>query len=125
MSSRPRLPILRSFAVAVRGIRDAVAEQRNLRIHLILAVVVNMLAVALAVSLTERLILWLCIGLVLATELLNTAIETVVDLASPQQHELARKAKDIAAGAVLAASLVAALIGAAILGPPLLTWKLV
>ena len=60
-------------------------------------------------------------GLVLAAELLNTAIEAVVDLVSPEYHELAEKAKDIAAGAVLLSAILVTIIGAALLAPPLLS----
>lgn len=95
-------------------------EQRNVRIQIAAAAVVNLLAAWLKVSATEWLVLWLCIALVLTAELLNTAIETVVDLASPEQHELARKSKDIAAGAVLLVSMISAGIGLTVFIPPLL-----
>ncbi|SFJ54404.1 diacylglycerol kinase family protein [Planctomicrobium piriforme] len=115
-----RFTLLSSFAVALRGLREAVFEQRNVRIQIAAAAVVNLLAAWLKVSATEWLVLWLCIALVLTAELLNTAIETVVDLASPEQHELARKSKDIAAGAVLLVSMISAGIGLTVFIPPLL-----
>jgi diacylglycerol kinase len=63
----------------------------------------------------------LAAGLVWVAELLNTALETVVDLASPDRHPLAGKAKDIGAAAVLVAAMIAVLLGVLILGPPLWT----
>lgn len=116
-SSDRRVSFRRRFAVAVRGILEAVAGQWNFRIHLTAAVGVIGMAAWWRVSRWEWVALTLCIGIVLTAELVNTAIEAAVDLASPQQHELARRAKDVAAGAVLMASLTAAIAGAVILLP--------
>lgn len=119
MSSRPPISFLHSLCVAARGIRQAVSEERNLRIHLVVTSIVVTLGVWLRVSRMEWGLLLLCIGLVLGVELLNTAIEAVVDLASPENHDLARKAKDIAAGAVLTVTIIAVLLGLLIFLPPL------
>lgn len=120
MHAPPRLSTIKSFAVAIRGCLIATREQPHLQFHFFSLIVANALAAWLQISAVEWLILLLTCGLVISVELLNTAIETVVDLASPQHHELARNAKDIAAGAVLFASIIAAVIGAVILGLPLL-----
>lgn len=64
----------------------------------------------------------LCMGLVIGTEMINTAIEAVVDLASPQQHPLAAKAKDIAAGAVLIGAILSVIIGIIIFLPKLILY---
>lgn len=112
----------RSFSFAIRGFGEAIWEQRNMRCHLVTAIGVCIAAACLRVSSTEWALLLLCIGLVVSMELVNTAVETVVDLVSPEHHELARKAKDIAAGAVFFASLIAICVGLLLLGPPFLQW---
>ena len=82
-----------------------------------------MLALALAVWLRAPLApIALACALVLALELVNTAVEAVVDLVSPKPHPLAGVAKDAAAAAVLLASLGAVVVGLAVLGPPLWAW---
>ena len=91
-----------------------------MRIHLVAAVLVIGLCVYLQLERTECAILFLTIGTVIAAEVVNTAIEAVVDLASPEHAELARIAKDSAAGGVLVVSITAVVIGVLILGPPLL-----
>ncbi|MGE4001423.1 MAG: diacylglycerol kinase family protein, partial [Planctomycetaceae bacterium] len=96
--------------------------QRNMRIHLAATGLTVLLATALRCGAVEWGVLLLTIGLVWATELINTAIEAVVDLVSPQEHELARIAKDTASGAVLAAAVTSVFVGAILFGPRL--WKL-
>ena len=111
--------VLQSFRFAFAGIVHAVTHQRNVRIHFLAAAVVVVLAGLLRVSPVEWAILILTVGFVIATEMMNTAIEAVVDLASPDFHELAKVAKDVAAGAVLVAAVAAVIIGALIFGPGL------
>ena len=106
-----------AFVYALRGVGRALRREPNLRIEVILGA----LALALAWWLGAPLVpVLLAAGLVLSAELANSAIETVVDLAEPQRHDLAGAAKDMAAGGVLIASLFALLVGLAVLGPPLL-----
>ena len=85
-----------------------------MRIHVVLALVVVVLGIVLRFSLLAWAVVALAIGLVLATELLNTALEAVVDLVSPQDHPLAKRAKDVAAAGVLAASVAALAAGACV-----------
>ena len=93
-----------------------------MRFHLFAAFAVVVCASWLRVSRTDWLWLLLAIALVLAAELLNTAVERMVDLtAGEMQHPLAKAAKDTAAGAVLVMAVFAAAVGGAVLGPPLLT----
>lgn len=96
-----------------------VRSQANARIHLAATVVV--VAMGLWLQLPERdwALLTLAIGGVWAAEALNTAIETVVDLVSPEWHPLARDAKDLAAGGVLLATFAAVVIGVLVFAPPL------
>ncbi|MCA9078947.1 MAG: diacylglycerol kinase family protein [Planctomycetaceae bacterium] len=108
---------LQSLAAALVGMRAAIREQRNLRIHLVITLAVVAIAGLYQVSPLEWALLLLCVGGVLATELMNTAVETVVDLVSPDHHELAGRAKDIAAAAVLAAVVTSVVIGLILFGP--------
>ncbi|WP_437187393.1 diacylglycerol kinase family protein [Planctomicrobium sp. SH668] len=120
MFKPPKISFLRSLNAAMTGVRDAVLEQRNLRIHICVAVFVVALAGMLQISSTQWALLALCVGMVIGAEFINTAIETVVDLASPEYHELARKAKDMSAAAVLVLSMTAACVGVIVLWEPLL-----
>jgi diacylglycerol kinase len=109
-----------SFKHAGEGILYAVRSQRNFRIHLAATALVVATGLWLRVPGISWAILMLTIGLVLVTEMVNTAIEALVDLACPHYHPLAKLVKDIMAGAVLVISLVAVVIGLLLLGPPLL-----
>lgn len=112
-----------SFKYAWEGVSYAFKTQRNFRIHVIIGSTAIGLGIFLQVSLVEVSIISLTIGAVLAMELLNTAIESLVDLSVEQTyHPLAKIAKDCAAAAVLISSLAAILIGGFLLLPPLYTW---
>lgn len=113
----PRLG--RSFQCALAGCAQGLRGQRNLRIHLAFVVAITVLALYLQVSLTQWAILALTYSLVMAAELLNSALEALTDLVSPKYHPLARQAKDLAAGAVLVTAIGAVAVGLLILGPPL------
>lgn len=110
-----------SFRYAWAGVRYAFLTQRNFRIHLLVGTVAIALALWLQLSRAELAIIGLTTGAVLTMELLNTAIESVVDLTVKQTyHELAKIAKDCAAGAVLISALAAVLVAGSLLLPPLL-----
>lgn len=111
---------IKSFRFAGQGLSYLLRTQPNFLIHCLAAVLVVALAVALGTTRPEIAVLILTIGVVLVCEALNTALEALVDLASPSYHPLARIAKDVAAGGVLIAAIVAAAVGLMILGPPLL-----
>lgn len=110
------LSLLRSFGYAFEGIRRLIREQRNARIHVLLTTVIVIVSWVWGLSRVEWLILVLTISLVLSTEALNTAIEAVVDLVSPQQHPLAKLAKDIAAGSVLITAIGAVVVAVVLFG---------
>jgi|SRR6056297_2321009 len=101
---------------ALRGLAAAWREQANLRIE----AAIGAAAIAATLWLDAALapVLLAC-GLVLVSELLNTVVETVVDLVSPDHHPLAARAKDVSAGAVLVAAATAVAVGLVHLGPPL------
>ncbi len=115
-----RASFLDTFRNAISGIAYVLRTQRNARIHLGITSAVLLLGIWLRLSLSEWVLLATVAGLVWSAELINTAIETAVDLASPERQELAGTAKDISAGAVLLAAMVAAIVGLLVLGPPLL-----
>jgi diacylglycerol kinase (ATP) len=108
-----------SFGHALRGWRYVLRTQANAWIHSAVAAVVFVLGLWLHLSARDWAVIILTIAVVFAAEFLNTAIETVVDLASPGIHPLAKIGKDVGAAAVLVAALAAILIGLLILGPPL------
>lgn len=100
-----------SFNCAIEGILWAVRTQRHLRYHLLVAMAVLLTALFFHVSSLEFILLVFGMVLVFFAEMLNTAIEVVVDMVSPEYHPLARRAKDVAAGAVLMACVGAAMMG--------------
>lgn len=109
-----------SFRYAWCGISYAFQTQRNFRIHVSVGTLAICLGVFLHLSAVEMAVIGITSGLVLVMELLNTAIESVVDLTVQQSyHELAKIAKDCAAGAVLVSALAAVLVAGVLLLPPL------
>jgi len=112
---------LQSFGYAGRGIRLVFSSEANMKIHIIIAVLVVICGFFFNINVSEWIYCLLCIGLVFSAEMINTAIENVVDLASPEHHELAGKAKDIAAGAVLICAIISVIIGLLIFVPKFLT----
>jgi len=110
----------RGFVYAGRGLAFCVRTQRNVRVQLVVATAVVAAGAWLRLDRVEWAVLALTIGGVIALEAVNTAIESAVDLASPELHPLAARAKDVAAGAVLVMSLASVVVGLLMLGPKLL-----
>ena len=108
-----------SFGHAFRGWWYVLRTQRNAWIHTVIATLIFILSAWLKISRQEWAIIILTSAMVFAAEFINTAIEAVVDLASPEKHPLAKVGKDVGAAAVLISALAAILIGLLILGPPL------
>ncbi|MDD5183629.1 MAG: diacylglycerol kinase family protein [Paludibacter sp.] len=108
---------IKSFGFAGRGIYSVIKSEFNMKIHITIGILVFICGFIFDISLTEWLLCLLCFGLVLGAEMINTAIENVVDLVSPDQHPLAGKAKDAAAGAVLICAIISAVIGLLIFVP--------
>jgi diacylglycerol kinase len=111
---------VRSFRYAFSGWWFVIRTQKNAWIHAVISVIVIVLALWLQVSLQDMAVLVLTIAVVWTAEFLNTAVEAVVDLASPQIHPLAKIGKDVGAAAVLIAALASIIIGLLIMGPALL-----
>lgn len=108
-----------SFRYAIEGFIHALSSEQNMRIHLVIAVVVTIFAYLLSIPFYQWLILIITIGIVIAFELMNTAVERVVDLTTEECHPLAKQAKDVAAAAVLVVSIVSVIIGILIFYEPI------
>ncbi len=110
---------LKSFRHAFSGIAFVLRTQKNAWIHSVILGLALLAAFWLRLPTGDWAVILLTAAMVFATEFINTAIEAVVDLASPAEHALAKAAKDVGAAAVLIAALSAILIGLLVLGPPL------
>ena len=110
---------LRSFGFAFRGWWHVIRTQQNAWIHAIVSTAVLIVGLWLELPPRDWAVLLLTIAMVWAAEFFNTAIEAVVDLASPARHPLAKVGKDVGAAAVLIAALAAIGVGLLIMGPPL------
>jgi diacylglycerol kinase (ATP) len=109
----------RSFVYAWRGVRTVLSTQHNAWIHAAASIAVVLLGVLLGVGRLEWLALIFAVVSVWTAESLNTALELLCDVASPEFHPLVEKAKDVAAGAVLISALGALLVGGLVFGPHL------
>ena len=108
-----------SFRYAFHGWGYVLKTQRNAWIHSLVATLVIIVGLWLGLTPQDWAVLVITIAIVFTAEFINTAIEAVVDLASPTHHPLAKVGKDVGAAAVLVAALAAILVGLLILGPPL------
>jgi undecaprenol kinase len=121
---RPAIPksnFWRSFVFAGQGVWHAVRHQRNMRVHLVAAVAAVVAGLILKISAVAWACVLLAIGLVLTAEMLNTVVESLVDLYTDEYHPLAKIAKDTAAGAVLVSCLAALGVGLAVFLPRLIS----
>ncbi len=108
---------IKSFAYAFKGIVYVMKNESNMHIHLIAATFVIIAGFVFGVSLMEWCVLIIAITMVIVAETMNTSLELLTDLVSPDYHPLAGKAKDVAAGAVTLAAIGAAIIGLVIFLP--------
>ena len=111
MSPRSRISLIDSFNFAFQGVIHAVRTQRNMRIHLLIAVGVMIAAIAAGVARIELIVLMLVIAFVLITEMVNSALEATIDVSTTSFDPMAKLAKDMAAGAVLISTVTAAAVG--------------
>jgi len=109
-----------SFRHAWHGLVYTLQCERNARVHVVVAILVIILSAWVGLSTVEWGLITVAIAFVFTGEMLNTVIEVVVDMITPEYHPMAKRAKDIAAGAILVSAFAAAAIGFAILGPHLL-----
>lgn len=108
---------IKSFIFALQGIQFLFQSQVHAKVHLFFSIAVITSGLYFQVTLTEWLFLLLCIGSVWSLEAINTAIEQIVDWVSPEYHEKAKNAKDLAAAAVLIAAITSSIIGFSIFIP--------
>lgn len=112
--------LLRAFGWAFAGIRYAVQTQRNMKIHLMLAILTVMVCLYIKLPRLEMAVVFAAIFMVFVTEMLNSALEAAVDLFSPHRHPLAKVAKDVAAGAVVFTALNALVVAWLLIWPRLI-----
>ena len=112
--------LINSFKYAIEGIIYAFKYEQNIIVHTLVMILVIILGITLKISILEWLICLILFGLVIATEMINTSIEAVVDLACEKKHPLAKIAKDTASGAVLVFALTAAISGLIIFLPKII-----
>jgi len=112
--------VLLSFKYAFKGITHALREEQNMRVHFLAVAVVVVLAIFFQVSAIEAIVLVVVAALVIMAELINTALERVVDVIKPRMHPYAKSIKDMQAAMVLMASLAALVVGLIIFLPKVL-----
>lgn len=110
-SNRDHPTFVRSFGYALEGFVTAVTTERNIKVQLCVGAAAVVAGVVLKIDALSWVLVVLCIGLVIFAELVNTAIEAIVDLATQELHPLAKRAKDIAAASVFTLSITAAIVG--------------
>lgn len=118
--SGKKAPIYKSFSYAFEGIFTCIRKERNMKIHCVFMILVIIAGFFFRISVTEWCICLILFGLILSLELINTAVESVVDLVTEERKPLAKVAKDTAAGAVLMSAIISAVIGCVIFIPKLL-----
>lgn len=102
---------VKSFRYAIEGLYEALSSERNIKVQLLVGLLAVIAGLALRIDALSWVIVILCIGMVLFAELVNTSIESVVDLATQELHPLAKRAKDIAAASVFVLSVTAGVLG--------------
>lgn len=107
----------RSFYYAWKGIKHCLGEEQNMKVHTIATSLVTIAGFYFGITSEEWIAVVLCIALVISAEMINTAIENLVDMVSPQRHPIAGKVKDISAGAVLVCAIAAAIVGIIVFFP--------
>lgn len=115
-----KAPFYKSVGYAWDGIYACIKKERNMKIHLLMMLAVIVCGFIFSLSIMEWIVCLLLFALVISLEIINTAIEAVVDISSPKYHPLAKLAKDAAAGAVLVSAVIAAMIGLMIFIPKLM-----
>ena len=111
----------KSFVYALIGIKKAIKSEKNIKIDIVAAILVIIAAVVFKISIVEWIVCLALISGVLSAEMMNTAIEAAIDLYTREKKELAAKAKDVAAGAVLVKAIVSAIIAGIIFIPKIIS----
>ena len=103
--------ILKSFKYAFEGISTGIKEEKNMKIHISIIILVIIFGIMFKINIIEWMICIVLFGLVISMELMNTAIENAVDLITKEKNEQAKIVKDVAAGAVLVSAISSAIVG--------------
>ena len=117
MMKERKNPLTKSFGYAFEGILTGIRQERNMKIHCVAIIMVTAAGTLFQITAVEWCICLLLFALVAGLELVNTAVEAVVDLVTEEKKPLAKKAKDTAAGAVLFAAVISVFIGCIIFLP--------
>lgn len=112
--------LINSFKYAFSGIATAFKSEKNMKIHFTMMMLVIIFGILLKISLNEWLVCIMLFCMVIGSEMINTAVENVVNLAMPTKNEVAKNAKDISAGAVLVFAIGSAIIGLIIFIPKII-----
>ncbi len=112
--------LINSFKYAFKGLGSAVKSERNMKIHFTMMMLVIIAGIFFNIAIWEWITCFILFGLVIGMECVNTAIEIIVDMVSPKYNEAAGRAKDIAAGGVLACAIGATVAGIFIFLPKVL-----
>lgn len=121
VGDQTRFSLGHAFSCARAGLHYAIASQRNFKVHAVFAVLAIILGFALQIGTAEWLAIVLCMVAVFSFELINTAVESVVDLVSPEWNELAKHAKDCAAASVYVAAIGSVIVAVIVFIPPILS----
>ena len=113
--------LIKSFKYAIEGIYSGIKEERNMKIHFIFMILVIIFGIMLKISKIEWIICIILFGFVISMELINTAIENIVDMITLEKNPKAKIIKDVAAGAVLVAAISSAIIGLIIFVPKIIS----
>ena len=122
MPGKKKNPLWRSFGYAFAGIWTGIRKERNMKIHCTALLMVVIAGIAFRITVSEWCICIVLCALVMSLELVNTAVEAVVDLVTEEKKSLAKTAKDTAAGAVLIAASASVIIGLLIFVPHIAGW---
>lgn len=116
----PKSSLFQNFSFAISGIVSTIKSETNFRIHMVAALLAVVMGIIIEITTYEWLWIALSIAIVMLTELINTSIESLANMVSPEYHPLIKKTKDAAAGAVLIAALFALICGLTIFIPHLI-----
>lgn len=111
---------LESFRFAIKGVLTLIRSEHNSRIHLAAAIIVIIAGIILKISRAEWMLIIIVIGMVFISELINSSLEAIGDVADPERNEKIGKAKDYSAAAVLVSAIVSLIIGGLIFIPKIL-----
>lgn len=117
MGKKKKNPLTESFGYAFEGIRATICQERNMKIHCAAIILVTLAGTLFQITAAQWCVCLLLFAMVASLELVNTAVEAVVDLVTEERKPLAKTAKDAAAGAVLFAAIISVIIGLIIFLP--------